>query len=217
MDWPEPHSHKRCHDDSKREQTPRTRVGLRLRWSISRKDVLMLSHFLIGCSLHFWYYCWFIISRVTSDVMLLEHVLFVSFWSIHTSQTEVESSLPNGHSLFLLSLYCLSLPHSYHSVYIGLIVTEENTVQFSTCVAQSPCNTITFIPSTDHSPANTFTFKWPFTHTTSTCYHTTTYRYMCIKMYSLHSTANVCLHAARIHGYILRNVLHVYLLYAFPT
>ena len=135
MDWPEPHSHKRCHDDSKREQTPRTRVGLRLRWSISRKDVLMLSRFLIGCSLHFWCYCWFIISQVTSDVMLLEHVLFVSFWSIHTSQTEVESSLPNGHSLFLLSLSCLSLPHSYHSVYIGLIVTENSSV-FNLCCTE---------------------------------------------------------------------------------
>ena len=78
MDWPEPHSYKRCQDDGKRERMPRTMVGLRLRRSISRKDMLTLSHFPIGCGLHFWYYCWFIISRVTPNVMLLECALLVA-------------------------------------------------------------------------------------------------------------------------------------------
>ena len=55
-------------------------------------------------------------------------LLFASFRSIHASQTEVESSLPNRHSLFLSSISCLSLPHSYHSIYIGLIVTEHSSV-----------------------------------------------------------------------------------------
>ena len=155
--------------------------------------------------------------------------------SIHSRQSNSKSSLLNGHSLFLsslsfsglsfsglslsLSLCGLSVTHSYRSIY----TPHSNWEQFSfqpMLHEAPPTQSHSFHPLTIHSficLQNTFPFNWPFAHTTGTRYHTTTYRYMCIKMYSLHSTANVCLHTARIHGYILRNVLHVYLLYAFPT
>ena len=63
-------------------------------------------------------------------------LLFVSFQPIHASQTEVESSLPNGHSLFLSSLSCLSLSlwsltHTLLSQYIYTYMLHSNWEQFS--------------------------------------------------------------------------------------
>ena len=56
-------------------------------------------------------------------------LLFTSFWSIHASQTEVESSLPNGHSLFLSSLSDL-FSHTAIIVYIHTcFVATENSLQ----------------------------------------------------------------------------------------
>ena len=72
-------------------------------------------------------------------------LLFVSFQPIQASQTEVESSLPNGHSLFLSSLSLVFYTHTPIVVYICFIATENSSV-FNLC-----CNTITFIPSADHS------------------------------------------------------------------
>ena len=60
---------------------------------------------------------------------LLVCLLFVSFQPIHASQTEVESSLPNGHSLFLSSLSDL-FSHTAIIVYIHTcFVATENSLQ----------------------------------------------------------------------------------------
>ena len=67
--------------------------------------------------------------------------LLCVFFPIHSCQSNSESSLRNGHSLFLSSLSCLSLvtlsgqyvTHSYRS--ICLIVTENSSV-FNLCCTE---------------------------------------------------------------------------------
>ena len=132
----------RCHDGgratvvtmmARENKRPGRWWDSRLRRGVSRKDVLTLSPILTGRSLHCRYYCWFFTSRATPNVMLLGF-------------SEVESSLPNRHSLFLSSLSCLSLvsfslvllvslTHSYRRIYICFIATENSSV-FNLCCTE---------------------------------------------------------------------------------
>ena len=121
--------------------------------------MLTLSHFLTRRILHLRYYCWLVISRATADVNLLECALLVACGLCPFdpfTPVKVESSLLNGHSLFLsspwynrtrltgrktptylllsLSLSSLSLTHSYCtfslSLSLCLIVNENSSVVY---------------------------------------------------------------------------------------
>ena len=109
-------------------------------------------------------------------------LLFVPSQSIQASQTEVQSSLPNRHSLFLsslslcgLSLPCLSHTH-YRNIYICFTATENSSVFNLCCLELVQHNHIHSIrwPFT-HPFTCKHTHIQPFTHTTGTCYHTTTH------------------------------------------
>ena len=80
-------------------------------------------------------------------------LLFVSFQPIHASHTEVESSLPNGHSLFPSSLSDLSPTHCYRSIYIHIcFVATENSSVFNLCCTEL----------LQHNHVHSI--RWPFTH-----------------------------------------------------
>ena len=79
-------------------------------------------------------------------------LLFMSFWSIHASQTEVESSLPNGHSLFLSSLSDLSLTHCYHSIYTYMLCSNWKPFSFQPVLHRAHATqSHSFHPLTFHS------------------------------------------------------------------
>ena len=118
--------------------------------------MLTLSHFLTRRILHLRYYCWLVISRATADVNLLECALLVACGLCPFdpfTPVKVESSLLNGHSLFLsspwynrtrltgrktptylllsLSLSSLSLTHSYCTFSLSLSLPHSKWEQFS--------------------------------------------------------------------------------------
>ena len=106
-------------------------------------QVLVCWRYLKLCSASRWIVCKFLFLQETCNV--------VGF-------SEVENCLANGHSLFLSSLSLISLllslvshTHSYHSIYICFIATENSSVFNLRCMELVQHNHI-------HS------IHWPFTH-----------------------------------------------------